>query len=96
MSRRIKPDRRNVVDRGTVFEIIRIVEQHGVPEELVEMMTQVRDFLLRSSWRINDEDFRHDYDREYMSHDLCYFGENIDWTLKKYRLITDDDPPEFW
>lgn len=89
MSRRIKPDRRNVVDRGTIIEITNVAEYPGIPEELVATMVRVRNYLLRTSWRINDEEYRDDFSRYCMGLDLCYFGEELDWTLKELRLVAD-------
>lgn len=90
MSRRIKPDRRTIADRSTPIEIIQFVDYSGVPEELVARALRVRDFLWRAGWRLNDEMYRYDDNREGMSLDLCFLGEELDGVLREFRLIPSD------
>lgn len=89
MSRRIKPDRRNVVDRGTIIEITRVVEYPEVPEKLVACLIRTRNFLWRASRQLMEEDYRHDFNRDGMAFDLCWQGEELDWMLEELRLIAD-------
>lgn len=89
MSRRIKPDRRNVLDRGTIIEITRVVEYPEVPEKLVACLIQTRNFLWRASRQLIEEDYRHDCNRDGMAFDLCWLGEELDDMLEMLRLIAD-------
>ncbi len=94
MSRRIKPDRRTVADRGTVIEITNVVDYSGIPEELTNTIKQVRDDLWRAGWRLTDEMYRDEWNRDGMAYDLCDLAANLDWVLKELRLIPDD--PKSW
>lgn len=92
MSRRIKIDRRCSVDRNTTIEITRVVECPNLPPEFVASLERVRDYLWRASWRLPDEDYRYDGNREGMAIDLGWLGEELDGVLKELRLIPDDSP----
>lgn len=97
MSRRIKPDRRNVVDRGTVLEIIHWVDYPGIPQDFVERLKRVQKSLIYHVRRFEDECYRDDQMREELAW-ILFMGEldDLNWLMKEYHMIPDDDPPEFW
>ncbi len=90
MSRRIKPDRRTVADRGTVIEITNVVESPDIPEVLTNTIKQIRDDLWRAGRQLTDEMYRYEGNRDGMAYDLCDLAANLDWVLKELRLVADD------
>ncbi len=90
MSRRIKPDRRTVADRGTIIEITNVVESPDIPEVLTNTIKQVRDDLWRAGRNLTDEMYRDDWNRDGMAYDLGYLAADLDWVLKELRLVADD------
>lgn len=92
MSRRIKIDRRCAVGRNTVIDIIRFVDYPGIPEEFVNRLIGIKKFLEWVGNCIEKKHYRFDSNREGMAYSCYSEADNIEWLLKEYHLIADDDP----
>jgi hypothetical protein len=97
MSRRIKADRRNPIERNAVIEIINWVDYPGIPQDFVEQLKVIRNLLIRHVGSFTEECYREDWEREHLA--FVMFVDEIDtlsWIMKQYHMIPDEDPPEFW
>jgi hypothetical protein len=92
MSRRIKPDRRNVADPYSVVELVHVVEYPNIPVEFIRALDRLRKDLARMSWRICGEEYRDDESRRWVAWDLAEEAQNIDCMMEYYRLIPDTSP----
>lgn len=97
MSRRIKPDRRAVVDRGAAIEIINWIDYPGIPQDFVDRLKVIKKDLEYHIEKFRNEIYRDDEMRKELAW-IMFIDEmdNLKWLMKEYRMIPDDDPPEFW
>jgi hypothetical protein len=91
MSRRIKADRRNPIERNPVIEIVSFIDYPGIPQDFVEQLKWFQKELVWIGRNIQDEIYRHDGAREGMAYTCFNVAENIAWLLEEHKLIPGDE-----
>ena len=66
-----------------------------LPKDVVDAIRYARDYLWRTSGRINDDAYDSYWNRLGMSIDLCCFGDELHYVLENYGYAAPERPDDY-
>jgi predicted RNA-binding protein with EMAP domain len=92
MSKRVKPDRRTIADRGSIIEIVQQVNYPGIPQDFVDRLKEIKRQIEYYVEKFPDERYREDWMREDLRFIMSIVQlDNLNWLMREYGMLPELD-----
>jgi len=92
MSKRVKPDRRTIADRGSIIEIVQQVNYPGIPQDFVDRLKEIKRQIEYYVEKFPDEIYREDWMREDLRFIMSIVQlDNLNWLMREYGMLPELD-----